>query len=259
MSLFTQTIGNGPDVALLHGWGMNSDIWEDVIEDLSEYYRITVVDLPGHGRSTNDVHDPAVYTLEKLAEQIGDIIPVDSIVVGWSLGGLVATQIALDYPGRVKKLVLVASAPQFVKDENWPEGMDAEVLDGFAGDLQEDYKNTIKRFIAIQAFGSDNAREEQRIMRERIFRHGYPQLAALEGGLRILHESNLRPRLSEIKCPCLLLTGEHDSLFRQSAVASTLPLIKNAQLAMIKGAGHAPFLSHRKEFIYALKSFLDNE
>ena len=74
MSLYSQTTGNGPDVVLLHGWGMNSDIWEDVIEELAGSYRITVVDLPGHGRSTNDIHNPDDYTLEKLAKQISDVI-----------------------------------------------------------------------------------------------------------------------------------------------------------------------------------------
>lgn len=259
MSLYTHVTGSGPDVVLLHGWGMNSDIWEDVVVDLSKSYRVTVVDLPGYGRSSNDVINPADSTLEKIAKQISDITPVDSIVVGWSLGGLVAIQMVLDYPDRVKKLVLVASAPQFVKDDSWPEGMDADVLDGFAGDLQEDYRNTVKRFIAIQAIGSDNSREEQRIMRDRVFRHGHPQLAALKGGLKILHETNLRPRLPELNCPVLLITGEHDSLFRRAAVEHTLSLIWNARLAMIKGAGHAPFLSHGEQFMQALTAFLDNE
>ena len=259
MSLFSQTAGYGPDVVLLHGWGMNSDIWEDVVDGLEDSYRITVVDLPGHGRSNGNSVDTADFTLKNIAKQISDVLPVDCIVVGWSLGGLVAMQMALDYPDRVKKLVLVASTPQFVKDESWPDATDAEVLDGFAGDLQKDYQNTMKRFIAIQTMGSNNAREEQQIMRDRVFRYGRPQLTALEGGLRILRETNLRPRLSNLKCPCLLLTGEHDSLFRQSAVNQTLPLIKDARLAVIKGAGHAPFLSHSKEFILALKNYLENE
>ena len=256
MSLFLQTTGKGPDVVLLHGWGMNADVWEDVVADLAINFRVSIVDLPGHGRSIDVVED---YSLGNLARQVMDVIQKDSILVGWSLGGLVATQITLDYPGLIKKLVLVASAPQFVKDDSWPDGMEAEVLDSFAGDMQEDYRNTIKRFIAIQAMGSDNAREEQRILRDRVFRHGHPQLSALEGGLKLLHDVNLRPRLSEILCPTLLITGEHDSLFRRKAAEQTHRLIQDSRLRVIKGAGHAPFLSHQDEFLDEIKEFLEDE
>ena len=254
MSLFTQTVGHGPDVVLIHGWGMNGDVWEDVAPLLAGSCRVTMVDLPGHGRSVDDLGD---YSLEDLARQVVEAVPSGAILVGWSLGGMVATQIVLDNPGLMKGLVLVASAPQFVKDETWSEGMEAEVLDSFAGNLRDDYRNTVKRFIAIQSMGSDNPREEQRIIRDRVFRHGYPQIAALEGGLALLHNTNLRPRLAEINCPTLLLAGVHDSLFRRSAAVRTQELIKNAGIVVIQGAGHAPFLSHQKEFVTELKVFLN--
>lgn len=255
MSLFAQVNGEGPVVVLLHGWGMNADVWEDVCAELVDSYRVIAIDLPGHGRSEGDLDD---YTLENIARQVKEVIPAESILVGWSLGGLVATQLVVDFPGQFKKLVLVASSPQFVKDDSWHVGMDAAVLDSFAGDMRGDYRSTIKRFIAIQTMGSDNPREEQRILRDRAFRHGYPLLSALNGGLKILHEANLRPRLPEIHCPTLILAGEHDSIFRREAAELTQQLIKNAQLEVIKGAGHAPFLSHQEEFMNKLKEFLGN-
>jgi pimeloyl-[acyl-carrier protein] methyl ester esterase len=257
MSLFTQTTGQGPDLVFLHGWGMNGDVWESVIPSLAENYRVTTVDLPGHGRSVDACVDKAGnYSLGEVARQVMEVTPQGSTLVGWSMGGLVATQLVLDNPGVINGLVLVSSAPKFVRDESWPDGMEAEVLDSFAGDLREDYRNTVKRFIAIQAMGSDNPREEQRILRDRVFRHGDPQIAALEGGLRILHNTDLRSRLAEISIPMLLLTGEHDSLFRRQAAEQTRLLNANSKLAVIKGSGHAPFLSHEKEFLKELNAFL---
>jgi pimeloyl-[acyl-carrier protein] methyl ester esterase len=232
---------------------MNGDVWESVIPSLAKDYRVTAVDLPGHGRS---VDDPGDISLQGLAKQVLKIMPPDATLVGWSMGGLVATQLVLDNPDAINGLVLVSSAPKFVRDDSWPDGMEAEVLDSFAGDLREDYRNTVKRFIAIQAMGSDNPREEQRILRDRVFRHGDPQIAALEGGLKILHNTDLRSRLSEIKIPMLLLTGEHDSLFRRQAAEQTQLLNANSKLVVIKGAGHAPFLSHEQEFLKELNSFL---
>lgn len=253
MTLFTKTTGSGPDVVLLHGWGMNGDVWEGVLLELSQHYRTTIIDLPGHGRSVESLDD---YSLANLAEGLTDIIPEGATLIGWSLGGMVASQFTLDNPQRVSKLVLVASAPQFVRDDSWPHGVDAEVLDGFAGELKQNYQQTINRFIAIQAMGSEHAREEQRTLRERVFRHGNPQPAALEGGLDILRHANLRPRLGKIRCPSLLITGEHDTLFRQAAVKETQALLNNATVSIIPAAGHAPFLSHPNTFLDALLPFL---
>lgn len=253
MKLFTQTTGEGPDVVLLHGWGMNGDVWEGILPALSKHYRTTLVDLPGHGRSLDCPND---YTLPKLAALLAEAIPQQAIMVGWSLGGMITTQFALDYPHKVDKLVLVASAPQFVCDDSWPDGTDANVLDGFADGLKQDYQKTINRFIAIQAMGSEHAREEQRILRERVFRHGKPQPSALEGGLDILRHANLRPRLNEIKCPTLLIAGKHDALFRPAAAEQAQQLFNNAHLSTIPGAGHAPFLSHPEIFLDTLQSFL---
>jgi len=253
MSLYTQTKGQGPDLVLLHGWGMNGDVWESIVPSLAKNHRVSAVDLPGHGRSVDDLGN---YNLKNLAEQVMEVTPPDATLLGWSMGGLVATQLALDNPGTINALVLVSSAPKFVRDDSWPDGVEAEVLDGFAGDLREDYSNIVKRFIAIQSMGSDNPREEQRILRDRVFRHGDPPIAALEGGLKILHNADLRSRLAEIKIPVLLLTGEHDSLFRKQAAKKTQSLISSSKLVVIKGAGHAPFLSHEQEFLKELNNFL---
>jgi pimeloyl-[acyl-carrier protein] methyl ester esterase len=239
-------------MVLLHGWGMNGDVWEGVLPALAKDYRVTTVDLPGHGRSVDVLGD---YSLADLARQVVDVMPEQACLVGWSLGGMVATQIALDFPQRLNKLVLVASAPRFTRDSTWPDGVEAEVLDKFAGDLRADFRNTIKRFIAIQTLGSDNAREEQRVLRERVFRHGQPSIAALEGGLKLLHDTDLRAELGRIIHPTLLLSGEHDSLFRQEAAQAARDLFPQARLHVIKGAGHAPFLSHAHIFCNELLAF----
>ena len=256
MSLYHESFGQGPELVLIHGWGMNGDVWEGVIPKLSDKYRVTIIDLPGHGRSVDNLGD---YSLDDLSQQIAAVLPDNPIVIGWSLGGMMATHLAATRPTSIKALVLVASAPKFVRDDTWQYGIDAQVLDSFAGDLKNDFKQTVKRFIAIQAMGSDHAREEQRTLRERVFRHGNPQIAALEGGLKLLQTADLRPCLAEIQQPTLLITGQHDSLFRRSAAEATQQLLANARLAIISGAGHAPFLSHPDIFLQALNNFLSEQ
>ncbi|HEC20870.1 MAG TPA: pimeloyl-[acyl-carrier protein] methyl ester esterase [Gammaproteobacteria bacterium] len=253
MSLFSHTTGQGPDLVLLHGWAMNGDVWEDIVPALAKDYRVTLVDLPGHGRSQDCPKD---YTLTQLSAMLGEVMPPRAHLVGWSLGGMLASQFTLDFPQRVQSLILVASAPQFVRTDDWPDGVDPDVLTGFAAGLQQDYPQTLRRFIAIQALGSDHAREQQRSLRERVFRHGQPQPAALEGGLAILQHANLRPRLEEIRCPTAFIAGEHDALFRPAAARATCERLTQAALTVIPGAGHAPFLSHPAAFLAALKDSL---
>ncbi|NOX76962.1 MAG: pimeloyl-ACP methyl ester esterase BioH [Gammaproteobacteria bacterium] len=253
MSLFFHTSGRGPDLLLIHGWGMNGDVWEGLLPALEPHFRVTIVDLPGHGRSVDDFDE---FTLPTLAADIADIAPDHASIVGWSLGGQIATQFALDYPQRINKLTLVASSPRFVRSDDWPNGVAPEVLNGFAEGLISDFQATLRRFIAIQAMGSEHAREQQRDLRERVFRHGKPQLRALEGGLQLLQHTDLRPQLSRLDCDTLLISGEHDALFRLAAAQQTLPLIPHATLNIIKGAGHAPFLSHPDVFLHSLTQFL---
>jgi pimeloyl-[acyl-carrier protein] methyl ester esterase len=254
MTLYTETQGQGPDVVLVHGWGMNGEVWHDIVHALAPKYRVTTVDLPGHGRS---VDSPRDYQLPALAAMLHEVVPAQATVVGWSLGGQVTTQLELDYPGTIGQLVLVASAPQFERSEDWPEGIEASILNKFAGDLRHDFKQTVMRFIAIQALGSEHAQQMQRTLRERVFMHGYPQIAALEGGLQLLHNVNLRPRMQELHCPVLLINGDRDTLFRVDAARRTSELIPDARLHIIKGAGHAPFISHPREFLQALSEFLE--
>lgn len=254
MSLFSHTQGQGRDLVLLHGWAMNGDVWEDIVPTLAQHWRVTYVDLPGHGRSLDSPRD---YNLTNLAMAVTEVLPPTAVLIGWSLGGLVATQLALNLPRRIEQLVLVASAPKFVRDASWPDGVEADVLEGFGRGLKDDYQATINRFIAIQSLGSTHARQQQRSLRQRVFRHGAPQPMALEGGLAILSHTDLRPHLPELRCDSLLIAGAHDSLFRRRAAERTQELIPNADLCVIDGAGHAPFLSHPEIFLAALTPFLN--
>ncbi len=250
MSLYIHREGSGPPLVFLHGWGMNSDIWEDIVPRLTQHHTVTLIDLPGHGRSQLSQPD---YGIEVLAEQLAEVIPEAAIWVGWSLGGLIALQIAAQYPGKVKALLMVASSPRFVKVPGWPYGVEPTVFDKFAKGLAEDYRATLKRFVAIQALGSHNAKAEVRTLRERMLRHGEPHHKALQGGLRLLQQSDLRQALAECHCPIKLVLGSRDTL-APARVAHHLKY-PHLESTIIQGAAHAPFISHPDQFLAVLKEF----
>ena len=137
-SLFTEALGDGPDLVLLHGWGMHSGILREAAVKLAGHFHITLVDLPGHGRS-GPPESEAAFELGALAEQVLEAVPDGAVWLGWSLGGMVAMAAAAMAPERLKGLVLVGASPRFVQDRGWEHAMDPEVLEAFWGDLQRNY------------------------------------------------------------------------------------------------------------------------
>jgi pimeloyl-[acyl-carrier protein] methyl ester esterase len=254
MNMHVSTIGDGPDLALLHGWGLHGGIWQDVVDDLKDKWRISIIDLPGHGDSDMP---PGDFTLQTLATEIARALPPSTSLIGWSLGGMVAMQLAADFPQQVERLILVASTPQFVKTGDWPHAIDPQILKVFADNLGSDYRSTIKHFLALQVLGSDDERNTLRRLQQLAFSRDAPDPHALKDGLAILLQENIRQRLPDIKCPTLFVYGQNDRLVPKASGRDVSALLPDATQHMINRAGHAPFLSHRPEFMQTITNFLD--
>ncbi len=254
MPLYIHTLGAGPDIVLVHGWGMHSGVWKNVVEGLLDHHRLTVLDLPGHGYSRRP---EAERTLNDWATAVLAATPAPATWVGWSLGGLVAQQAALMAPERVSRLVLVNSTPCFVQRPDWPHGIALPVLRRFAEELRQDYRAVLKRFIALEVHGSEHASAQLKQLKAMLFQHGEPDVAALENGLAILEMTDLRTEWSRIQCPTLLLMGQRDQLVPAGAGEAMLQRLPDARLHVFPRAGHAPFFSHLPEFVAQLRAFLD--
>lgn len=233
-----------PVLVLLHGWGLNHAVWQQMRPTLAEYFRVLTPDLPGFGLADRY---PQPYSLTDVAAAVALQIPTGSLVLGWSLGGLVATQIALDYPEKVKALAWVASSPYFVAADAWP-GMAPTVLHQFAAALAKDVAQTIDRFLAIQALGSETARQEIKQLKQALLSVPLPHPEALSGGLTLLAEQDLRPRLAELRMPVAGCFGRLDSLVPVAMLQSLQALLPQAEITILPKASHAPFISHPVEF-----------
>src|SRR4051812_10260608 len=119
MSLHCEVHGGGQNLVLLHGWGMNATVWKDLVASLAPHFRVHGVDLPGYGRS------PPVepYTLAQITDQLASALPSSVIICGWSLGGLLALNLALHASRKVERLVLIATTPRFINGPNWESGI----------------------------------------------------------------------------------------------------------------------------------------
>lgn len=252
MTLYYERSGHGPDVVLVHGWGLHGGVWSDVARGLSNECRVTVPDLPGHGRSRE--FRPREYTPEVLAEEVRRVLPGPAVWVGWSLGAFVVLGAAQQYPQAVAKLVLVGATPKYVQSPDWPHAMSLEVLQQFARNLEQDYVATLNRFLSLQTGGED--REVLRRLREEMFRHGQPPVAALRDGLRLLEHEDRRAALAAITAPALVVHGDRDRFAPVAAGRYLAAHLPQAHLEIVRGAGHAPFLSHPALFLEQLRGFI---
>ncbi len=232
----------------LHGWGLHGGVWADTLRALPG----TAVDLPGYGATPG----VAPYRAQTLADALAARIEAPVAVVGWSMGGMVALALAARHADKVARLALVATSPVFVRRPDWPHGLEADVLAGFAASLRADYRATVLRFLSLQARGGDDARAVIGRLRAQVFARGEPDAVTLADGLQLLRVVDLRAEAARVRCPTLVLHGAHDGLCPPAAARWLAGHIAGARLALHERAAHAPFLSHPHWFVAQLGAFL---
>jgi pimeloyl-[acyl-carrier protein] methyl ester esterase len=259
MSLHVESIGKGAPLLLIHGWGMHGGVWSEVADKLAADFEVLSVDLPGYGYSKAEKGEGrrAADSLDLIVDELSANFIGPLAVCGWSLGGQIAIRWAAREPAKVKRLILVASTPCFVARENWLFGLEKNILEKFASELEQNHASTLRRFITLQLRGSENEKELLLLLRERLFNRGEPDISALQVGLDILRDVDLRDELGGISQPTLVIAGERDKLTPPQASYYLAEAIPFAILVEIKGAAHAPFLSHPDEFVKNVKSFLN--
>lgn len=250
--LHIDIVGDGPPLVLLHGWAMHGGVFAPLRERLRRTHTLYIVDLPGHGHSRDSALPLA---LEPVVDALARVLP-PAPWLGWSLGGLFALHAAATRPDAATGLVMLCANPRFVSGRDWPHGMAPQVFRDFAGGLRSDYRGTLDRFIALEAFGSDDARGELRTLRAEVFARGEPATRVLVDGLGLLESVDLRKTLPGLRVPSLWLAGRRDRLVDPRAMHAAADLAGAGVAVTLDHAGHAPFLTHADAVVEQLHAFL---
>lgn len=250
MSVHVDRAGSGPDLVLLHGWGLHSGAWGDTLRALCESFRVHALDLPGHGLSMTAPAD----SFDEAVEAVADAMPRDALVCGWSLGGLFAQRVARNHPQRARALALVGATPCFVQRGGWRAAMAAAAFAEFEAGLAKDMEGTLGRFVRLAALNGADARAAVRLLSGRLAERGMPDASRLARALGWLRDTDLRDDAPSLGQPAVVIHGGADALAPVEAGRWLAAALPHARLVELDGCAHVPFLTHRDAFVRALVS-----
>lgn len=235
--IYLKKTGEGFPLVLIHGWGFDHEIWSPLLPALRAHYTVYTIDLPGFGKTPCMPWDDFKHTLIKQ-------LPEKFAVIGWSLGGLVATRLALEAPTQVSHLINIASSPYFTASSDWP-GIAPDTLDLFSDNLARDPKKTHQAFI------------QQQLPPHIKNKPAPPQnIQGLIEGLDSLKNWDFRKNLNTLKPPTAYLFGQIDRIVPAKTLSVMKKTYPDFHYKLIPKAGHTPFLTHPKTCLDWIHQFI---
>jgi 3-oxoadipate enol-lactonase len=250
--LFVVERGEGPSVVLLHGLMASGEMFRWLAEPLAVRFRLIIPDLPGHGRSATI---PGPYTVKAMADRVAAALEGrgarEAHVMGYSLGGTVAQQLAHDSPHLVRSLALVATYAYNT----------ATVRERIEGWLTPHLVRLLgmRRLAGLVARpgtggGPPLAPDQIRWLRDMLAGSG---VAAMAQAAAELSRFDSRPWLNELRVPTIVVSGGRDSAVPAHHAAMLAEGIAGARTAVIEEAGHTMVWTHRDRLAEILESWWD--
>lgn len=238
-------------ICFIHGWGAQNSVWQAWIDEHFAQLpglAVQLIELPGFGKalpvSTEfSVDKTGIKACNQIwLQRLAAEIPANSVLVGWSLGGILAQQLVEMV--QAKALVCIASTPKFVQAENWQNAVEQEVMQDFIEALEADSAALLKRFSRLQFQGDAKMRELVRKFNQSLENQPQPDLVALKQGLQLLAALDLRSNLANLeqqKIPSLWIFGEEDRLIPPETANQVQKILPSAKIARFAQTAHLPF------------------
>ncbi len=244
-----------PNLTLIHGWGAESRVWENWVKTFfAADYSITLIDLPGFGDS--EPLPNSEHLQEDWLQAIESVLPEKTHLLGWSLGGLIAQQIALRHPQRIQSLICLATTPRFTQNDGWQKSVSPKIINDFIKAIGIEAGNTLKKFWRLQLQGVSNSRQLMKDLIKHMSNRSIPSLRALNQGLILLKDMDNREQIHNLSMPTLWLLGEHDPLIPQDIRENLQQLQPDAEIKILTDGSHIPFFSLPEETAQAILGFL---
>jgi len=254
--LYYESSGQGEPLFFIHGLGSSIRDWENQLPYFAEHYRVVALDLRGHGKSDKP---PGPYSSQLFANDIAELIRSLDIapahIVGLSLGGFIACQLAADHIGLVRSLVVVNSVPGLPRDKFRDRLRITSTLS---------LRRIIVRFLGMRALGRFLGKklfprvEQMKLRQTFIERWAENDKQAYLSSLATVSGWDLEDRLGSITCPTCLISGEHD-FFPLALKRDYVEKMPDARLVVIPNSGHATPMDEPERFNAAVMDFLPRQ
>lgn len=252
ISMYCEIKGKGENLVLVHGAGDNLNMWYHQVPAFSRHYRVITYDVRGSGKSDSP---EGQYSIPLFAEDLYQLMKAlkvsEAYFLGYSMGGRIALQLALEHPEMVKALVLANSSVGLAPPT--PEAM--ERRKAIIGLLEKKDMGTFAEMMTVAAFSPDfksrNPAEFERYKKVKM--QNKPEgIARLMGSLTAPPSP---PDLSKVTCPTLLIVGEHDSYMGVEQGKQAQQAIAGSELVILP-TGHAAAIEAPDRFNAAVLDFL---
>ena len=245
---FVRISGQGFPLVFVHGFTTTSEFWSEQVKEFAEAYRVIRINLPGHGASPAPTSRG--YRIEDFVEDVARVfqeLNVDrAILIGLSMGGIIAQEFTIKYPHLVKVLVLVDTTAHVI-------GADA-TADAFLAAVDKRGAEKAIQDLSDISFSSSASPALLEWARREVIQT--PEFVA-RAAVRSLNDADTRGSLSQIKVPTLVIAGEEDRVTPPQESEILAKGISDSTLALIPGAGHFSMLENPVAFNRILRTFLD--
>lgn len=245
---FDTRVADEPPLVLINSLGSDLRIWDEICEHLHDHFSILRYDKRGHGLSDSPAPP---YTMQDHVDDLLDLLIHLDIqelhLVGISVGGIIAMQLAARHPGRIRRLVLCDTAPRIGSREMWDQRIENLEAEG----LEKMGETILERWFA-PGFAHRNPAEYRGYL-NMLMR---TPLDGYIGTCAALREADLSGVLSNIDVPALVLCGEHDLATPPAQAARFASSMPDATLHVIVGAGHLPCIEQPEPMAAQILQFL---
>ncbi|WP_075432442.1 alpha/beta fold hydrolase [Buchnera aphidicola] len=241
------------NLVFFHGWGLDSNIWTYILTILKPYYNIYFIDFPGFGKN---IKEP-LKNFNEISQKILKKLPEKVIWIGWSMGGLMATDIGLKYPERTKGIILITSSPCFIEKKNWL-GIKIVTLKKIKKEILTNYSNFLKSFQVLHI--KNKLKINIHVLNFNNIKKNFlkPTKNSIKYGLKWLIQIDQRKKICNIQVPLLQIYGSLDNMVPARIDVKLKNLYQKHYSYVIPYSKHAPFFSHPKELCYIIMQFINH-
>lgn len=248
--LWYEERGSGPVLVLVHGWCMSSAVWRFQLETLSAGFRVIAPDLRGHGRSEKSVDG---YTFDGFSADIAALFRQldlrEALLAGWSLGAQAVMLAGTRLEQRLAGLALISGTPRFTATADFPHALGAVEADGMGVKVRRNMGRALDGFTArMFAPGELDDTVLAGKIRELLAEIPLPDPEMALQSLISLATADMRPLLPALRLPTLIINGDRDPICLPQASRYLAEAIASSEQVVIAGCGHAPFLTHSRQF-----------